>query len=109
MHHHLMRKHQQRIIHDFPKTPGIFLLLKLAVLLPVSAQLRPGLMLLPVLWLTVALVLETIMACGLAGRWRDFGRFAGARLLGLAFETGTLLEGLKNLSVAPFYKEIYYA
>lgn len=109
MHYHLMLKHPQRRIDDFPKTPGLFLLLSLAALLPASAQMRPSLMLLPMTWLVASLALETVMSCWLAGRWRDFGRVAGARVLGLVFETGALLEGLRNLSVAPFYKEIYYA
>lgn len=109
MHYHLMLKHPQRRIDDFPKTPGVFLLLTLSMLLPVSAQMRPSLMLLPVIWLAASLALETVTSCWLAGRWSDCGRLVGARMLGLIFETGTLLEGLKNLSVEPLYKEIYYA
>ena len=109
-HYHLMCKHQGRIIYDFPKVSGLFLLLLVVVAISAAAQLRPGLLFLPLLWLAVTLLTETFLVCRLPGQTlRDFGYVAGARLLGLTFETGTLLEGLKNGSILPFYKEIYYA
>lgn len=109
MHYHLMQKHPRRIIFDFPKSPGIFLLLFFALLPVAIARPRPGVLVLPVLWLIASLLIETLLMCRLMGKnWRDFAYFIGARVLGLTFETGTLLEALKHGSIQTLYKEIYY-
>lgn len=109
MHYHLMRKHPRRIIYDFPKSSGIFFLLFLVLLPLAMVWLRPGVLILPVLWLIASLLIETLLMYKIAGtNWRDFGYFIGARMLGLTFETGTLLEALNHGSIQPFYKEIYY-
>lgn len=110
MHHHLMLKHPQRRLLDFPKTMGVFFLLALALMASALIGLRPWLLLLLPLWLALDLLLEAAFLLRLSAKGRGgFGTHLGGRLLGLLFELGTLIEGARHGSLRPFYQEIYYA
>jgi len=110
MHHHLMLKHPQRRLIDFPKTMGVFFLLALALMASALIGLRPWLLLLLPLWLALDLLLEAAFLSRLSAEGRrGFGAHLGGRLLGLLFELGTLIEGARHGSMRPFYQEIYYA
>jgi len=109
MHYHLMRKHPDRVFYDFPTVLGLFLLL-LLVILPLAAIIRkPSLIVLPLVWLGMELLIETMLTCGLPGHHlHEFGYRLGARLLSLTFECGTLLEAFRHRSLQPFYREASY-
>jgi glycosyltransferase involved in cell wall biosynthesis len=110
MHHHLMNKHPGRVLNDFPKTMGLLFVLGITMAAMSGVYRRPVLLLLPLLWLALDLLLEAAVLSRMTGeRLRDYGTFLGARLLGLTFELGTLVEAGLRGSLRPLYKEIYYA
>jgi glycosyltransferase involved in cell wall biosynthesis len=109
MHYHLMQKHPTRVFFDFPTVPGIvigFLLLLLPVCLLTS---RPGLILLPLVWVGLTLVIELLLTNWWLKRdWKELPYLAGARIIGLIFEIGTVFESGLHGSFLPLYKEISY-
>jgi GT2 family glycosyltransferase len=110
MHHHLMKKHPHRVQYDFPKTIGLFFVITIFALVTAAIHLRPLLLLVPLPWLALDLLLETVLVARSAeSRPRDVGAYLGARMLGLTFEAGTLFESLLDGSLRPLYEEIYYA
>lgn len=110
MHYHLMNKHPGRLLFDFPKTVGLFVVLVIALGATATLQKRPVLLLLPFVWLALDLSLEAVLLSRMTrDRLRDAGAFLGARLLGLTFELGTVVEGMRHGSLRPFCQEIHYA
>lgn len=109
VHFHLIDRHRHRVIGDLPKTASLFLLLLPVSLAAAVVCRRPALLLLTPAWLGLAALIEAILVWGGAPRQPvDLIDLLGARIFGLIFDMGNLLEGLRRGSLRPFYQEIYY-
>jgi hypothetical protein len=109
VHFHLIDRHRHRVISDLPKTASLFLLLLPVSIVAAAVCRKPALLLLPPAWLGLAALIETALVCGTISRQPvDFIDLLGARIFGLIFDWGNLLEGLRRGSLRPFYQEIYY-
>jgi len=110
MHFHIMRKHPDRFAPSTPRPMGLLVLI---IVLGLFASLVTGTfwpLFAAILWLTFRFALEVVLLCLLPGHaLRRIHLEAGARFLTLAFEFGTLFEGLKNGSLAPAYRASNYA
>jgi len=108
-HFYLIDGHRHRVISDLPKTASLFLLLLPVSLVAAIACRSAALLLLPPAWLGLAVLIETTLVLGATSQQPiDFTDLLGARIFGLIFDFGNLLEGLRRGSFRPFYQEIYY-
>src|ERR1041385_1432289 len=94
MHFHLMRKHAQRVYSDFPKPLAIFLLLCLASG-ALSFSIGPHALLLPFVWIACELSLDAAMQAITRRKPLELHLELGARLLGLLYDAGTIIEALR--------------
>lgn len=109
MHFHLLRKHQHRLFFNPPSVPSIFLLL----LLLLSPFLIGGHIVLwlffPIFWLLLDLIFETLfLKSKFVGVNEKFFYVLGTCVLSLVFQTGCLLEGIKNGSILQIFNDIAY-
>jgi hypothetical protein len=87
----------------------LFLLLLPVSLVAAIACRSAALLLLPPAWLGLAVLIETTLVLGATSQQPvDFTDLFGARIFGLIFDFGSLLEGLRRGSFRSFYQEIYY-
>lgn len=108
MHFHLMRKHPARVYYDFPTLSGVLAVLCLLAL-ALAVSVSWVLLLLPLLWLVVELLLESLIITRLLTYpLPQLPYLLAARLLSLLFECGTLLEAVRHGSALPLVKEISY-
>lgn len=108
MHFHLMRMHPKRVYYDFPTLSGILVMLCFLALAPAYFEAW-WLLLLPLLWLAVELLIESLIITRLL-RYplKQLPYLFAARLLSLLFESGTLIEAGRHGSGLPLVKEISY-
>jgi glycosyltransferase involved in cell wall biosynthesis len=110
VHFHLIDRHRHRVIGDLPKMASLFLLLLPVALAATVIHRRAALLLLPAAWLGLAALIETALIYRVSSQQlADFTNLLGARIFGLIFDFGNLLEGLRRGSLKAFYQEIYYA
>jgi len=109
MHFHLLQKHQHRLFFNPPTVPIIYLFLWLLL----SPFLFTGHILswfiFPIFWLILDLVIETLfLKSKLVGVSEKFFCVLGTCILSLVFQTGCLLEGLRNGSLLHIFNDITY-
>lgn len=105
--HLYYRKHRDRVALGMPKFGVIFLALALIGLVTamLAMSLRP--LALPLVWASVTLLLQAIGTVRVSGEsWRYLPHEMVADVLGLTFEFGTLLEGLRHGEWAVLYKTV---
>lgn len=108
MHFHLMHKHSDRVYYDFPTLSGIFIAFFFLSLI-LTYFFGGWLLLLPILWLVVELLIESLLIAQLLRYpFRQLPYLFAARLLSLLFESGTLIEAARHRSALPLMKEISY-
>ena len=109
MHFHMMQKHPHRVFVNPPTIPGIFLLLAL-LFAPLGLVGQSAVWAtIPLVWLFLDLNLESLLISHKQGRQpTEFFYTLGSRILALIFQVGTVLEGIKNSSLTPLYKDISY-
>lgn len=109
MHFHIMRKHPHRMNINPPTVPGVLLLLTiffapLGLLSGFTVWIA-----LPLVWLLLELALESLLISHKLGKQpMEFFYTLGSHILGLTFQTGTVLEGIKNSSLTPLYRDVSY-
>jgi hypothetical protein len=109
MHYYLMRKHSHRVSIDPPTTPGIFLTM-LILFVPTALVARfAAWAVLPFLWFALEIILEALLISRGQGRQpEEFLYTIGTCGLTILYQAGTVVEGLKNRSLAPFYQDVNY-
>lgn len=105
--HLFFRKHRDRVGVGLPKFTHIFLLLLLAGLVQSVIRRSPWPAMLPFVWAASALVLQAASTVRIKREpWRYFFNELAADVLGLAFEGGAILEGIKHGHFAVLYKGV---
>jgi len=109
MHFYMMRKHPHRMHTNPPTVPGIFLLLAL-LFAPLGLVGQSAIWaVIPLVWLFLDLILESLLISYKQGKQpMEFFYTLGSRILALIFQIGTVLEGIKNRSLAPLCKDASY-
>jgi GT2 family glycosyltransferase len=109
MHFHIMQKHPHRVFVNPPTVPGVFLLLVLFFAPLGLVQQSTIWAAIPLMWLFLNLILDSLLISYKQGKQpMEFLYTLGSRILALIFQTGTVLEGIKNRSLAPLYKDASY-
>jgi len=109
MHFHMMRKHPSRMHTNPPTVPGVFLLLVL-LFAPLGLVGQSAVWAaIPFVWLFLDLILESLLIGHRQGKQpMELFYTLGSRILALIFQVGTVLEGIKNSSLTPLYKDVSY-
>jgi GT2 family glycosyltransferase len=105
--HVFFRKHRDRVGFGMPKLSQIFLLFMLAALAQAGliASMRP--LVWPFLWGALTLLLQAGMTVfARRAPLRSFPQELAADLLGLAFELGTLFEGIQRRELSVLSKTV---
>jgi cellulose synthase/poly-beta-1,6-N-acetylglucosamine synthase-like glycosyltransferase len=105
--HLFFLKHRDRIAVGLPKFWHIFLMLAAVggVQAAISGSVWPGL--LPLLWASLTLIMQGITTVRIKREaWRFLPNEVAADILGLIFEAGLILEGIKRGQPSVFYKGV---
>ena len=109
MHFYLMRKYARRVSSNPPSVAGLFLLLLLLFLPFAFVRGFAAWAVLPFFWLVTEQVMEALLISHGGGRQpAEFLYTLCAGALGLIFQAGALLEGFRNRSLDPLFKEVNY-
>jgi glycosyltransferase involved in cell wall biosynthesis len=101
------RKHADRITASMPRFVTLFLLLLCMSLAHAVILRRPLFLLFPWAWALLVLALQAFAAVRRSGEtWRHFVHELAADALGLAFEAGTILEGLRYFDFSPLFRTV---
>ena len=109
MHYYLMRKHSHRVSTDPPTTLGIFLTMLILFVPTALVSSFAAWTVLPFLWFALEIILEAILIS--RGQGHQPGEFLytiGTCVLTILYQVGSVVEGLKNHSLAPLYKDANY-
>lgn len=110
MHYYMMRKHSHRVVVN---PPAILPVLILLMLLFLPFGFIPGLRIwttFPFLWFGLVVLIDAGLVSWGAGKQPvEYFLTIGARLLGLLFPAGTLVEGLRHSDLSPFLKDVSYS
>lgn len=105
--HLYYRKHRDRIGPGLPKFGHIFLLLALLSLSLVFHNASARLLLLPLVWWVSTLIIQALLTVRVNNEPAHYILHEiVADMLGLAFEFGALLEGIRCREVSVFYKTV---
>jgi cellulose synthase/poly-beta-1,6-N-acetylglucosamine synthase-like glycosyltransferase len=105
--HLYYRKHSDRITASMPRFGTLFLLLLLVSLAQALLLRRPAFLLLPWVWALFVLTLQAFATVRQSGeKWTHFFHELIADVLGLAFEAGTMIEGLRYFDIAPLFHTV---
>lgn len=105
--HLYFRKHRERVALGPPKFWHIFLLLAAVGAVQAAALGSPWSILWPVLWAVLALLLMGVATVRLKREsWRFLPNEIAADVLGLIFEAGLILEGLRHGQLAVLYQGV---
>jgi cellulose synthase/poly-beta-1,6-N-acetylglucosamine synthase-like glycosyltransferase len=101
------RKHRDRLGLGMPRFSQVFFLLAVSAVIQCALTLTARPLLLPFLWGGGTLVIQGFSTVRMKkGRWRNFFYELAADVLGLAFEFGTLLEGLRRLEPSVIFNTV---
>lgn len=105
--HLFFRKHSDRIGVGLPKFFHVFLLLLITALGQMVVLRSLSSILLPFIWASMVLVLQALSTVRIKREsWRYFFNELAADILGLAFEGGAILEGIRHGHFAVLYKGV---
>ncbi len=106
MHYYLMQKHSHRVTVVPPTQTTIFLVLAFLFLPLAFFSSLFYWAFFPLLWLILEILFEALFNSRGKGRQPvEFFYAMGASALTLLYQVGTIVEGMKNLSVMPLFKD----
>jgi len=105
--HLYFRKHRDRLTAGLPKFSIVFLLFILAGLVQGIMARSPWPLMIPFLWLLLALLFQAgLTVVSRRESWRCFFQELAADLLGLTFEAGCVMEGIRRGEFTVLWKTV---
>jgi glycosyltransferase involved in cell wall biosynthesis len=105
--HLYYRKHSDRITASMPRFGTLFLLLLLVSFVQAAFLRRPLFLLLPWIWTLLVLAFQAFATVRRsAEKWTHFFHELVADVMGLAFEAGTMIEGLRYFDIGPLFHTV---
>lgn len=105
--HVFFRKHRDRVAFGMPKLSHVFLLFALAALALAALTASAWPLVLPFVWGTLTLLLQAGATVAIRrAPLQSLPQELAADLLGLAFELGTLFEGIRRRELSVLWKTV---
>lgn len=105
--HLYFRKHRDRLAVGLPKLSAVFVLMVLACVVRAILSRSPWTLAVPVLWLILALLFQAALTVvGRREAWTCFLQELAADLLGLTFEAGCVIEGIRRGELRVLWKTV---